>query len=139
MRNEQSDADSEEDDPTTDDSGVEENSTKLASPADDGSMDFISKILEWSEERIGQFENVEDNRKYVLFMIKTFDCPHLGCIEHPSWGITVKRVEGCQTFEDIQDDNEMLFKLEKWVKKLTENILPTSSEIDFITTIFGRR
>ena len=84
-------------------------------------------------------ENVEDNKKYALFMIKTFDCPHLGCIEHPSWGITVKRVEGLQTFNDIQDDNEMLCKLEKWVKKLTESILPTISEIDFISTIFGRR
>ena len=140
MTNVQVESDSEEEDePVTDDSGVSDIFTRLSSPAEDGSLDFITKILNWSEDRTNQVEGIDNIRTYALVMVKTFDCPHQGCIEHPTWSITVKRVEGLEKFEDLPDDNDMLCKLEKWVMKLTESILPQFSEINFISTIFGRR
>ena len=139
MANESIDSDPEDDEPVTDDSGVDDIFTSLSPPVQDGSLDFITKILNWSEDRSGQLEDIDKIRTYALFMVKIFDCPHEGCVDHPSWNITVKRVEGRKTFEDIRDDNGMLFKLEKWVTKLTEKVFPRSSDIDFISTIFGRR
>ena len=134
-----SDENEPEDSEDSEDSGLDENLTKLKSPVEDGSMNWITRILEWSEDRDRQEILDQKVNTYVLLLYKNFNCSQQNCVEHADWTVTVKRSEGFKTFEDLKQEENMLELIEKWIQSLKDKILPSVQDLNFISTVLGRR
>ena len=111
----------------------------LKAPVEDGSMNWITQILEWSEDRDRQELLDQKINVYVLLLYKNFNCRQENCVEHADWTVTVKRSEGLRTFEDLKQEENMLELIEKWIQALKEKVLPSVQDLDFISTVLGRK
>ena len=116
------------------DSGFDPSSTNLQSPVDDDSLDWVSKILDWTIE--DEEENEED--LYILMLEKRFSCRLEGCTEHVEWRARAERIQDSKTLANLEDGETFIGLLDKWINILKQKHFPSVQELSLATTVFGR-
>ena len=121
--------------PDLNDSGIESSLRGLQSPVENESLDWVSEILN------GTVDDEEENQdiSYILILEKRFSCNLEACVEHVAWRARAKRIQDSKTLACLEDGENFISLLDKWINIFKQKHFPTVSELSLVTAVFGRR